>query len=520
MMWARIGGLRTLELGTPGEMRRRLSDLVLHGRKRATAGLLADYTVDGEELERPGEVLVLVGNDGERLGLIRVTAVETVRFDDVTWEFADAEGEGFTDLDDWREQHRGFWERESVEGIREFTDDPTWSLTGDTEVVCVWFDVVHDFETLAIHAGQPPDPTTGSVIPPIYATSTYAQDGVGGLRAGYEYSRTANPTRTALEECLAALEGGRRGLAFASGMAAEDTLLRAVLSPGDHVVIPNDAYGGTYRLISQVAERWGISWTPAPVTDVQAVREAIRPETKIVWVETPTNPLLNVGDIAALATVAREAGALLVVDNTFATPYLQQPLALGADVVVHSTTKYCGGPSDVVGGALVVRDDDLGERLAYHQNAMGAIAGPFDAWLVLRGLKTLAVRMDRHCDNAERIVEMLSGHAKVTQVLYPGVPGHPGYEVAAKQMRRFGGMVSFRGAGGEKAALEVCDRAQVFTLGESLGGVESLIEHPARMTHASAADSPLEVPTDLVRLSVGIENVDDLLADLAQALGT
>ena len=501
-------------------MRRRLSDLVLHGRKRATAGLLAEYAAEGEQLERPGEVLVLAGNEGERLGSIRITAVETVRLDDVTWEFADAEGEGFTDIDDWRQQHREFWERASVDRIREHTGDSSWSLTGDTEVVCVWFDVVRDFETLAIHAGQPPDPTTGSVVPPIYATSTYVQDGVGGLRAGYEYSRTANPTRTALEECLAALEGGRRGLAFASGMAAEDTLLRTVLSPGDHLVIPNDAYGGTFRLVSQVAERWGVSWTPAPVTDVEAVRAAVRPETKVVWIETPTNPLLRVGDIEALAAVARDAGALLVVDNTFATPYLQQPLALGADVVVHSTTKYCGGHSDVVGGALVVQDGELAERLAYHQNAMGAVAGPFDAWLVLRGLKTLAVRMDRHCDNAERIVEMLSGHSKVTQVLYPGMVGHPGHEVAAKQMRRFGGMVSFRVVGGEKAALEVCDRAQVFILGESLGGVESLIEHPARMTHASAAGSALEVPADLVRLSVGIESVDDLLADLAQALGT
>ncbi len=501
-------------------MRRRLSDLVLHGRKRATAGLLAEYAVEGEQLERPGEVHVLLGNERERIGVIRVTAVETVPFDDVTWEFADAEGEGFVDLDDWRAQHRAFWERVSVDRIREHTGDPTWSLTGDTEVVCVWFDVVHDFETLAIHAGQPPDPTTGSVVPPIYATSTYAQDGVGGLRGGYEYSRTANPTRTALEECLAALEDGRRGLAFASGMAAEDTLLRTVLKPGDHLVIPDDAYGGTFRLVSQVAKRWGVSWTAAPVSDVDAVRAAVRPETKVVWVETPTNPLLNIGDIAALAAVARDASALLVVDNTFATPYLQQPLALGADVVVHSTTKYCGGHSDVVGGALVVRDDELGELLAYHQNAMGGVASPFDAWLVLRGLKTLAVRMDRHCDNAERIVEVLSGHSKVTHVLYPGMAEHPGHEVAAKQMRRFGGMVSFRVAGGEKAALEVCDRAQLFTLGESLGGVESLIEHPARMTHASAAGSALEVPADLVRLSVGIENVDDLVADLVQALGT
>lgn len=520
MTWPRSGELRTLELGLPGEMRRRLSDLVLHGRKRATAGLLAEYAMEGEELERPGEVLVLLGNEGERLGQIRVTAVEVVRFDDVTWEFADAEGEGFTNIDDWRTQHRAFWERASVDQIRDHTGDPSWSLTGETEVVCVWFDVVHDFETLAIHAGQEPDPTTGAVVPPIYATSTYAQDGVGGLRGGYEYSRTANPTRAALEECLAALEGGRRGLAFASGMAAEDTLLRTVLSPGDHLVIPNDAYGGTFRLASKVVERWGVSWTAAPVTDANAVRAAVRSETKLIWVETPTNPLLNVADIVALATVAREAAALLVVDNTFATPYLQQPLALGADVVVHSTTKYCGGHSDVVGGALVVRDDELGERLAYHQNAMGAVAGPFDAWLVLRGLKTLAVRMDRHCDNAERVVELLSSHPKVTEVLYPALAGHPGHEVAAKQMRRYGGMVSFRVAGGEKAALEVCDRVQLFILGESLGGVESLIEHPARMTHASATGSALEVPADLVRLSVGIESAGDLVADLSQALGT
>ncbi|WP_240760345.1 aminotransferase class I/II-fold pyridoxal phosphate-dependent enzyme, partial [Phytoactinopolyspora endophytica] len=258
---------------------------------------------------------------------------------------------------------------------------------------------MHGFETRAIHAGQEPDPRTGAVIPPIYATSTYAQDGVGGLREGYEYSRSANPTRTALEECIAALEDGARGLAFASGMAAEDTLLRTVLSPGDHLIIPDDAYGGTYRLISRVVERWGVTWTPVPVSDVDAVRAALRPETKVVWVETPTNPLLNVADIAALAGVAHQAGALLVVDNTFATPYLQRPLALGADVVVHSTTKYCGGHSDVVGGALVAADPALGDDLAYHQNAIGAVAGPFDSWLVLRGLKTLAVRMDRHCDN-------------------------------------------------------------------------------------------------------------------------
>ncbi len=375
------------------------------------------------------------------------------------------------------------------------------------------------FETLAIHAGQEADPQTGAVVPPIYAVSTYKQDGVGGLRSGYEYSRSANPTRTALEEAIAAVEGGVRGLAFASGLAAEDTLLRTVCRPGDHVIIPNDAYGGTYRLFAKVHENWGLHYDPVPLGDLAAVAAAITQKTRVIWVETPTNPLLGIADIAALAQLAHDCGALLVVDNTFASPYLQQPLALGADVVVHSTTKYVGGHSDVVGGALVARDAELGERLAYHQNAMGAVAGPFDAWLTLRGLKTLAVRMDRHCDNAERVVDLLLAHPRVTSVLYPGLPEHPGHEVAAKQMRRFGGMISFRVAGGEAEAVEVCNRARLFTLGESLGGVESLIEHPGRMTHASAAGSPLEVPGDLVRLSVGIETVDDLLADLTQALG-
>jgi cystathionine gamma-synthase len=374
------------------------------------------------------------------------------------------------------------------------------------------------FDTLAIHAGQEPDPRTGAVVPPIYQTSTYAQNAVGDPRLGYEYSRSGNPTRDALQECLAALEGGRRGLAFASGLAAEDTLLRAVCQPGDHVVIPGDAYGGTYRLFSRVAQRWGLEFTPADLSNIDAVRQAITPRTKIIWAETPTNPLLGIADIASLGGVAREAGALLVVDNTFASPYLQQPLAHGADIVVHSTTKYVGGHSDVVGGALIVGDAALGEELAYHQNAMGAINGPFDAWLTLRGVKTLGVRMERHCDNAERVVEFLLGHPKVAQVLYPGLPEHPGHDVATKQMRRFGGMISFRAAGGEAAAVEICNRAKLFVLGESLGGVESLIEHPGRMTHASAAGSPLEVPADLVRLSVGIETADDLLADLGQAL--
>jgi cystathionine gamma-synthase len=375
------------------------------------------------------------------------------------------------------------------------------------------------FETRAIHAGYEPDPMTGAVIPPIFATSTYRQDGVGGLRGGYEYSRTANPTRTVLEECLASLEEGERGFAFASGMAAEDTLLRTLCRPGDHVVIPDDAYGGTYRLFARVAEPWGLRYTPAQVADVEAVRAAVQPgRTRIVWVETPTNPVLNIADIEALAGVAHEAGALLVVDNTFASPYLQQPLTLGADVVVHSTTKYCGGHSDVVGGALVVSDLGIAERLAFSSNAIGAVAGPFDSWLVLRGLRTLALRMERHCSNAEEVVAFLQGHPAVSQVIYPGLPEHPGHELATRQMRRYGGIVSFRVEGGEAKALATCGRARVFTLGESLGGVESLIEHPGRMTHASVAGTELEVPADLIRLSVGIETAADLVADLGVAL--
>lgn len=377
----------------------------------------------------------------------------------------------------------------------------------------------HGFETLALHAGQDPDPVTGAVVPPIHQVSTFKQDGVGGLRGGYEYSRSANPTRSALEECLRALEAGARGLAFASGLAAEDTLLRTVCSPGSHVVIPDDAYGGTYRLFAQVQQKWGVDWSAAQVSDVDSVRAAVRPETAVVWVETPTNPLLNVADIAALAAVAHDAGALLVVDNTFASPYLQQPLRLGADVVVHSTTKYLGGHSDVVGGALVAADAEIGEQLAYHQNAMGAVAGPFDSWLVLRGIKTLGVRMDRHNANAAAVVDMLTSHPAVSQVFYPGLPDHPNHDVAARQMRGFGGMVSFRVAAGEDAALKAVNRTALFTLAESLGGVESLIEHPGRMTHASAAGSPLEVPADLVRLSVGLETVTDLVADLEHALG-
>ena len=388
------------------------------------------------------------------------------------------------------------------------------------------------FSTRAIHAGQDPDATTGAVVPPIYQVSTYKQDGVGGLRGGYEYSRSANPTRTALEEALAAVEGGGRGFAFASGLAAEDTLLRATLRPGDHMVVPDDAYGGTYRLVARVFGPWGVDHTPVDLSDLDAVAAAIEPgRTKVVWVETPTNPLLGISDIAALAALARAAGALLVVDNTFATPYLQQPLALGADVVVHSTTKYIGGHSDVVGGALVVADGAqlpvglegptgttvLADALTFHQNSSGAVAGPFDSWLTLRGLKTLAVRMDRHCSNALTVARFLADHRAVQQVIYPGLADHPGHEVAARQMTGFGGMVSFRAAD-RATALDICSRTKVFTLAESLGGIESLIEHPAEMTHASVAGSALEVPDDLVRLSVGIEDVADLVADLGQVL--
>jgi cystathionine gamma-synthase len=378
----------------------------------------------------------------------------------------------------------------------------------------------YGFETNAIHAGQEPDPTTGAVVPPIYQVSTYKQDGVGGARGGHDYSRSINPTRTALEECLAALESGSRAFAFASGMAAIDTVLRTLLVPGDHAIIPNDAYGGTYRLFSKVLERWGVDHSPVALGDLDAVAATFQPgRTKLVWIETPTNPLLGIAPIAALAALAHQHGALCVVDNTFASPYLQQPLTLGADVVVHSTTKYLGGHSDVVGGAAVVRDEDLAQHLYFHQNAMGAVSGPFDAWLVLRGIKTLAVRMERHCDNAEAVVGLLTSHPDVSAVYYPGLETHPLHDVASTQMRRFGGMVSFRVRGGATRAQEICAMTKVFTLGESLGGVESLIEHPAAMTHASVAGSLLEVPDDLVRLSIGIESIDDLVDDLKLALG-
>jgi len=369
------------------------------------------------------------------------------------------------------------------------------------------------FETRAIRAGQPHDATSGAVVTPISLATTFVQEDVG-VHRGYEYSRTGNPTRSALQACLASLEGAAHGLAFGSGMAAEDTLLRT-LSPGDHIVLGNDAYGGTFRLISAVLAPMGVEWSAADLTDPAALAAAMRPATKVVWAETPTNPLLTVIDLAAIAEVTHAGGAIFVVDNTFATPYLQQPLSLGADVVVHSTTKYCGGHSDVVGGFLALDDDDLAERLAYLQNAIGAIGSPFDNYLTLRGLKTLAVRMDRHCESAEAIVEYLQSRNEVSEVRYPGLADHPGHEAAARQMKKFGGMVSFRVAGGKDAAMRLAASTKVFSLAESLGAVESLIEHPGAMTHASAAGSPLEVPDDLIRLSVGIESLPDLIGDLS-----
>ena len=373
------------------------------------------------------------------------------------------------------------------------------------------------FETRAIHAGQEPDPTTGAVIVPVYLTSTYRQEAVG-VHKGYEYSRTGNPTRTTLEEALASLEGGAWGLAYASGAAATANVMY-LLRPGDHVVLSDDAYGGTYRLMSTVTVHYGISFTQVDVTDPAAVRAAVRPETKLIWVETPTNPYLKVAPIRDLAEIAHTAGARLVVDNTFASPYLQQPLALGADIVLHSTTKYLGGHSDVVGGALVGNDPAVQKTLAFHQNAVGAVPGPLDCFLVLRGLKTLAVRMERHSANARVIAEFLRAREEVARVYFPGLPDDPGHAAATAQMSGFGGMVSFVVRGGEEAAKRLVASTKLFFLAESLGGVESLIEHPATMTHASLAGSGFEIDPGLVRLSVGIEHVDDLLADLRQALG-
>lgn len=374
-----------------------------------------------------------------------------------------------------------------------------------------------DFETRAIHVGQDPDPLTGAVVVPIYQTSTYAQDGVGRHR-GYEYGRTGNPNRTALQTCLASLENTDEAVCFASGLAAEDAVLR-LLSPGDRVLMSQDVYGGTWRLASKVHERFGLTIDTVAMTDLEAVAGALRPETRMVWVETPSNPRLDILDIAALADLAHNAGALMVADNTFATPYLQQPAALGADLVVHSTTKYLGGHSDVVGGA-VCTDAATARELTFLQNAVGAVPGPFDSWLTLRGIKTLGVRMDRHCANAQAVAEFLADHPAVSAVHYPGLRDDPGHQLASRQMSRFGGMVSFRARGGRDAAVAVAERTRLFFLAESLGGVESLIEHPGAMTHASVSGTDLEVPDDLVRLSVGIESVSDLIADLDQALAS
>jgi cystathionine gamma-synthase len=372
------------------------------------------------------------------------------------------------------------------------------------------------FETRAIHDGQPPDPLTGAVVPAISLATTFAQRAVGE-HAGFDYSRTANPTRAALEACLASLEGAAGGVAFASGLAAEDAVLRS-LRPGDHLIIPHDAYGGTFRLIDRVHGRAGVGYTAVALADLDAVAAAWRPETRLVWCETPTNPRLDVVDIAALAALVHDRRGLVAVDNTFATPYLQQPLGLGADVVVHSTTKYLGGHSDVVGGFVATNRDDLLAELRFVQNSVGAVPSPLDCYLTLRGVKTLALRVERQCANAAKVADVLAAHPAVKAVHYPGRPDHPGHDIAARQMRGFGGMVSFVLAGGEAAALRVAAATELWTLAESLGAVESLIEHPHRMTHASVADSPLAVDPGLIRLSVGVETVEDLIADLRSAL--
>ena len=374
------------------------------------------------------------------------------------------------------------------------------------------------FASLAVHAGQEPDAATGAVIPPVHFSTTYAQDGIGGLRQGYEYGRSGNPTRTALQQQLAALEGGAHAFSFASGLAAEDALLRAALGPGDDVLLGSDVYGGTHRLLARVLGPWGVNLRVVDMSDADAVRAAVADRTpRILWVETPSNPLLRITDVAGLAEIGREAGSLVVVDNTFATPALQRPLALGADVVVHSTTKYLGGHSDVVGGALVLNDDALAEQIGFLQYAVGAVSGPLDAWLTTRGIKTLAVRMQRHSENAASVAAFLAGHERVARVYYPGLEEHPGHELAARQMSAFGGIVSVALETGE-AARRFAESTRLFTLAESLGGVESLVNYPDAMTHASVRGTAAAVPIELVRLSVGIEDVDDLLADVEQAL--
>jgi cystathionine gamma-synthase len=375
------------------------------------------------------------------------------------------------------------------------------------------------FSTRAIHEGQEFDPTTGSVVPPVYLTSTFVQDGIGGFRGGYEYARGGNPTRTSLQTLLAALEGGPDAYSFASGLAAEDTLLRAILKPGDRVVMGNDVYGGTHRLVSRVFVPWGVGLVTVDMSDLDAVRDAVDASaTRILWIETPSNPLMKISDIAALAEIGHRAGAVVVVDNTFASPYLQQPLVLGADVVVHSTTKYLAGHSDVLGGALIVNDAELSEKVGFLQFGVGAVSGPFDAWLTIRGIKTLALRMEKHSSNAQAIAEALVGHPALEAVYYPGLAGHPGHELAARQMLRFGGMLSVALKGGSAIARKFAESTTVFQLAESLGGVESLIGYPSEMTHASVRGTELEVPDNVVRLSVGIEDEPDLLADVLQAL--
>ncbi|GAB3134335.1 cystathionine gamma-synthase [Marisediminicola antarctica] len=376
----------------------------------------------------------------------------------------------------------------------------------------------HDFSTRAIHVGQTPDKATGAVIPPIYQTSTFVQDGIGGFRGGYEYARGGNPTRTSLEALVADLEGAAHGFSFASGLAGEDTLLRAILAPGARVVMGNDVYGGTHRLVNRVFVPWGIELETVELTDLDAVRAAVTPGTAVLWVETPSNPLMKISDIAALAEIGHAAGAIVVVDNTFASPYLQNPLALGADVVTHSTTKYLGGHSDVLGGAVVTSNEEIAEKVGFHQFAVGAVPGPMDAWLTVRGIKTLAVRVERHSSNARAIAERLVGHPSIERVYYPGLAEHPGHDIAARQMRGFGGMLSLALRGGAPAARKLVESTEVFLLAESLGGVESLIGYPSEMTHASVRGTELEVPDNIVRLSVGIEGVDDLLGDLLQAL--
>jgi cystathionine gamma-synthase len=377
---------------------------------------------------------------------------------------------------------------------------------------------VTDFSTRAIHSGQAFDPTTGSVIPPIYLTSTFVQKSVGELRGGYEYARSANPTRDSLQELVADLEGAKHGFSFSSGLAGEDTLLRAILVPGDHVIMGNDVYGGTHRLVNRVFVPWGIELDTVEMTDLDAVRASIRPNTRVLWVETPSNPLMKISDIAALVEIGHAAGVIVVVDNTFASPYLQNPLAFGADVVSHSTTKYLGGHSDVLGGAVVLNDDELAEKLGFLQFAIGPVSSPMDAWLTIRGIKTLPVRMDRHSANAQTIAEALVEHPAIERVYYPGLVEHPGHDLAARQMRGFGGMLSVELAAGPAAARAFAESTELFQLAESLGGVESLIGYPTEMTHASVRGTALAVPENLVRLSVGIEGVDDLLADVHAAL--